>query len=81
MRLFILGEGEIKSTEGTSQGDPLAMAMYALAITPLINKLIQMKPDVKQVWFVDDGKTMFTTAMVAKFYRSWAENRIIPKCQ
>ena len=30
VRLFVVGEGEIQSTEG----DPLAMAMYALAVVP-----------------------------------------------
>ena len=55
VRLFITGEGEISSTEGTTQGDPLAMAMYALAVTPLIQKLRQLKSDIHQVWFADDA--------------------------
>ena len=50
-----MGEGEIESTEGTTQGDPLAMAMYALAATPLISRLKEIKSDVKQVWFADDA--------------------------
>ena len=40
------------SQEGTTQGDPLAMAIYTLAVTPLINKL--QDPNVKQVWFADN---------------------------
>ena len=48
-------EGEIKSTEGTTQGDPLVMAMYALAATPLIHRLKEILFDVKQVWFADDA--------------------------
>ena len=47
--------GELASTEGTTQGDPLAMAMYALAITPLINQLRERCPDVQQVWYGDDA--------------------------
>ena len=55
MRMIVAGSGEISSTEGTTQGDPLAMAMYALAVVPLIHKLRNNSLDVKQVWFADDA--------------------------
>ena len=54
--MIIPGNGEIASTEGTTQGDPLAMAMYALAITPLIHQLRSSCPCVQQVWFADDAQ-------------------------
>ena len=50
--LYIDGE-TIFSQEGTTQGDPLAMAMYTIAITPLINHL--KEDDVKQIWYADDA--------------------------
>ena len=49
--MFIGGE-VISSCEGTTQGDPLAMAMFALAVLPLIDSL---KSEVKQCWYVDDA--------------------------
>ena len=55
IRLFVTGEGELASTEGTTQGDPLAMAMHALAVIPLINSLRHHQADVSQAWFVDDA--------------------------
>ena len=51
-QLFIDGE-TLLSQEGTTQGDPLAMAMYAIAITPLINDLEDKS--VKQIWYTDDA--------------------------
>ena len=51
-QLFIDGS-TLYSKEGTTQGDPLAMAMYAIAITPLIHLLEGQ--GIKQVWYVDDA--------------------------
>lgn len=41
------------SEEGTTQGDPLAVLMYALATIPLISRLGESS-DV-QVWYADDA--------------------------
>ena len=50
-KLFVGGE-TILSQEGTTQGDPLAMAMYALALVPMIAEFGNL---VKQVWYADDA--------------------------
>ena len=67
VRMIVVGSGEISSTEGTTQGDPLAMAMYALAIVPLIHKLRNNSPEVKQVWYAD----VATGAGSCKGLRQW----------
>ena len=54
-RMVILGGKEILSTEGTTQGDNLAMTFYALGTTLLQNALRTAAPHVKQVWLVDDA--------------------------
>ena len=55
LRWAVLMNTGIQSTEGTTQGDPLAMAMYALAVLPLIRHLRTTVPDVSQAWFADDA--------------------------
>ena len=52
VQLFIDGD-TLLLQEGTTQGDTLTMAMYAVAITPLIRSLEDQ--ETKQVWFADDA--------------------------
>ena len=51
IQLFV-GESTLYFQEGTTQGDPLAMPMYAPAIMLLIYRVSQL---VKQVWYADDA--------------------------
>ena len=53
-RLFVIGGKEIVSAEGTTQGDLLAMGLYALSIRPLITSL-QAASSANQCWFADDA--------------------------
>ncbi|XP_066914998.1 uncharacterized protein [Clytia hemisphaerica] len=68
-KLFVIGGGELKSFEGTTQGDPLGMAIYAIGTTPLLHQLA-MKPQSrseKEVAFADD----LTAAGSIGNLRSW----------
>ena len=65
--LLVSGGGEILSKEGKTQGDPLGMAMFALAIVPLIMKLMEVCQTVYQVWFADDA----TAAASGEQLKQW----------
>ena len=62
--LYVDGD-VLLSCEGTTQGDPLAMPMYALATIPLIRNLKDSMSDVNQVWYADD------TSGAGKITRLW----------
>ena len=49
-RLLVSGGGGILSREGTTQGDPLGMAMFSLAMVPLIIKLMEQSESTVQAW-------------------------------
>ena len=68
-RLFVIGGTEIKSNEGTTQGDPLGMAIYAIATTPLLDAMANSIEDdaQKEVAFADD----ITAAGKLRSLRKW----------
>ena len=53
-RLVILNSIDIPSLEGTTQGDNLAMAFYALGTTPLLDILKIKSTQISQVCLADD---------------------------
>ena len=53
-RLIINGGKELLSQEGTTQGDNLAMAFYALS-TVLMQNQLRSVTETKQVWLSDDA--------------------------
>lgn len=67
-KLFIQGQTLI-SDEGTTQGNPLAMAMYALAIAPLVKKCANVST---QIWFANDASAGGTVNDI----RSWWERLV-----
>ncbi len=76
VRMVVPGSGEIASCEGTTQGDPLAMAMYALAITPLIRELYNKHPEI---WYADDASCAGSCSNLRGLYfNSRPKIRLLP---
>ena len=73
-RLFIVGGTEILSKERTIQGDPTAMAAYALGVTQLIQNLLDItssnKLYSKEIAYADD----FTVAGSIKDIKCYWEH-------
>ena len=59
----------LASEEGTTQGDPLAMPMYALATIPLISRVGESL-SIVQVWYADDASAAGNLLSI----RSWWDN-------
>lgn len=53
-RLFVIGGYELKSIEGTTQGDPLGMAVYAIGLTPLLDIMLELAMGTNMAAFADD---------------------------
>ena len=66
--LFVTSQGEISSCEGTTQGDPLAISMYALAVVPLIRHLHSTIPATSQVWFADDATVVGSASSLLEWW-------------
>jgi len=67
-RIFVNGNDkcvEFLSQEGTTQGCPLAMAMYAIALTPLLKNAKEL---ARQVWFADDATGCDQATALRKWY-------------
>ena len=71
-RLFIAGGKELRSVEGTTQGDPLAMSLYVVSLQPLITRLGVLSP-AKQCWFADDA----TGAGSVEELKKWWDLRFV----
>ena len=65
-KLFI-DRDALLSQEGTTQGDPLGIPMYALATIPLIRKFTA---SVKQIWYADGAAA---TGKITDLHKWWDE--------
>ena len=70
--LFITGGEELISAEGTTQGDPLAMSLYAISLQPLIKRL-HVSSAAKQCWFADDATGSGSLQDVRKWWDELSE--------
>ena len=82
IRLFIVGGKELLSLEGTTQGDPIAMAVYGINLLPLMSSLKSscVSSNMKHVAFADNlsGKLQHIrqSTMVGKLEVTGTKNRV-----
>ena len=77
MRLVVRSPGGeaifLLSLEGVTQGDPLAMALFGIAVCPLADILRREFPAVLQPWYADNTAMMGAPADVAACFRRLQE--------
>ena len=69
-RMFLHGKYELSSSEGTVQGDPLAMPWFSLNSTTIIEHLSLVAPGVKQAWLADDASAGGSLESLVSCYRN-----------
>ena len=81
-----IGKSTILPQEGTTQGDPLSLAMFEIAILPLLSRL--HNDSVTQKWYADDdsvgGKLKDIRALFDKLTQLVLKYGYLvnpPKCQ
>ena len=67
VQLFVMGGKELLSAEGTTQGDLVAMSLYAVGLQPLIAQL-QASGSAKQCWFADAATGSATLENVMRWW-------------
>jgi hypothetical protein len=57
----------ILSAEGVTQGDPLSMVLYGLALVPLAHRLREAVPTARQTWYADDNAGLARARALARY--------------
>ncbi|MEJ2330924.1 MAG: hypothetical protein P8Z33_13945, partial [Gammaproteobacteria bacterium] len=63
----------LHSKEGVTQGDPLSMVLYALALLPLVEELRALDSTVLQPWYADDAALHGDPQRSAKVFKALLE--------
>ena len=73
--LIVAGTTELLfSSEGTTQGDPLAMLFYGVSLMPLIESL-KDRDKYLQTWYADDSGALGALENLVEWLSSLTENR------
>ena len=69
---FYVAGKTLQSVEGTTQGDPIAMAMYGVATLSLL--MLVQNTHVSQKWYVDDGSAVGHLEDLLLFFKQLTEH-------